>query len=222
MKSRFSCLEYRLSDRIAGVLRHYALRARMFHSGLFCGRHRFDARSQLGHVHLVRRGRIKVRSSGHPPIAIDKPSLLFYPRPLAHGFRTDPLQGADLVCASVDFGAGNGNPLAQALPAVLCIPLEQMPGVGATLELIFAEAFGAACGREAAIDRLMAARPRCRAPSGHRWVCRRPSGFRGAGADIWSHRKAPVRVGKAKTPIRTRVGSPARRRPPAHGRIIGG
>lgn len=143
-----------MSDRIAGLLRHYALSARVFHSGLFCGSRRFDADPGMGYVHLIRRGPLEVRSPAHESLRIREPTLLFYPRPLEHTFRADERAGTELVCASLDLGAGASNPLALALPSMLCIPLDRMPRLGGTLELIFAEAFGAACGRQAAIDRL--------------------------------------------------------------------
>ncbi|MGS1401337.1 hypothetical protein I5G39_036390 (plasmid) [Pseudomonas aeruginosa] len=43
-----------MADRLAGLLRHYSLSARVFHSGAFCGQHHYAA--PHGYIHLVRRG----------------------------------------------------------------------------------------------------------------------------------------------------------------------
>lgn len=141
-----------MTDRLAGLLRHYTLTARVFHTGPFCGRHAYAG--DHGHVHVIRSGRVQVRAAVHGELEVAEPSLLFYPRPADHVFVTPPDQAVDLVCAAVDLGSAAGNPLAAALPPVVLVPLAQLPMLGATLELLIAEAFGDFCGRQAAIDRL--------------------------------------------------------------------
>lgn len=140
------------TDRLAGLLNHYRLSARVFHSGAFCGAEGFDG--EHGYIHFVRSGSLEVHAAAHAPMWIDQPSVLFYPRRAPHRFQTRPGDAADLVCAAVDMGSVAGNPLALALPEMMLIPLAQLPELGVTLELLFAEAFGEHCGRQAAIDRI--------------------------------------------------------------------
>jgi AraC-like DNA-binding protein len=85
---------------------------------------------------------------------VETPSLLFYPRPLAHRFVSDAKVGADMACAHVEFRAGAINPIAQALPPVVVMPLAELAGAAPVLELLFAEAFAQRCGRQAVVDRL--------------------------------------------------------------------
>ena len=141
-----------MADRLAGLLRHYSLSARVFHSGAFCGQHHNAA--PHGYIHLVRRGPITARSPVHEDLLVTEPSLLFYPRVASHRFVAAPGDTAELLCAEVALGASTGNPLAMALPSMLLIPLADLPGLGPTLELLFAEAERDQCGRQAAIDRL--------------------------------------------------------------------
>ena len=141
-----------MADRLAGLLNHYTLSARVFHTGALCGRQRYA--ETHGYLHLIRRGSLTVRAATHDTMHIDTPSLLFYPRAAEHLVITADDDSADLVCAAIDLGSTAGNPLVVALPAVLCVPLADLPGVAATLELLFAEAQGDLCGRQAAIDRL--------------------------------------------------------------------
>jgi AraC-like DNA-binding protein len=82
------------------------------------------------------------------------PSLVFYPRPLAHDFHNAPTEGADFVCATLDFEAGDGHPLVQALPPLVVLPLARVEGLEATLALLFGEADRVRCGQRLLADRL--------------------------------------------------------------------
>lgn len=139
-------------DRLAGLLRHYSLSARVFHSGAFCGQHHYA--DPHGYIHLVRSGPVTAHSSVHDDLLVTEPSLLFYPRVVSHRFVAAPGDTAEILCAEVDLGAAAGNPLTMAMPPMLHIPLAELPGLGPTLELLFAEAEQHQCGRQAAIDRL--------------------------------------------------------------------
>ena len=66
-----------------------------------------------------------------------------------------PADGADLVCAFIDFGATFGNPLLRGMPDFLSVRLADITGVDGTLALLFDEAFAQRPGRTAGIDRLV-------------------------------------------------------------------
>ncbi len=145
-------------DRLQGLLQRFSVSAQMFHSGPLCGINDIAENGQ-GQLHLVRRGPLEVRHAGESHV-ITEPSLLFYPRPLAHRFFSDPVTGADMACANLAFGGvasarvGGGNPISRALPAFTCLPLKELRGAEAVLELLFDEAFAQRCGRLAVVDRL--------------------------------------------------------------------
>lgn len=142
-------------DRLAHLLEHFALRARVFHSGLVCGSELFDASDSTGHLHVLRAGVVELQDSrGECLQRLDRPSLAFYPRPLAHRLATPPGESAELVCASVAFGQGDADPLSAALPNPLVLALEEAPALAGLLQLLFDEAFERHCGRSAALDRL--------------------------------------------------------------------
>lgn len=139
-------------DRLQGLLQRFSVSAHTFHSGPLCGIRDFQANGQ-GQLHLVRRGPVEVRHTG-AQLTVTEPSLLFYPRPLAHRFLTDADIGADMACADLAFGPGDRHPLPRALPAFLCLPLADLRGAQPVLELLFDEAFARRCGRQAVVDRL--------------------------------------------------------------------
>lgn len=92
-------------DRLDALLQRFSLSARMFHSGALCGVTDFAA-GATGMLHLVSRGTVEVHHGARRMRRIAVPSLVFYPRPHAHRFVTDPAEGAEMACAHVAFDAG--------------------------------------------------------------------------------------------------------------------
>lgn len=143
-----------MTDRLAALLEHFAVSARTFHAGALCGINTLDAEEPFGQLHLIRGGEVKVRHGSAKALHITEPSLLLYPRPMTHRFVTDRQRGADFVCAHVSFEAGKANPIAAALPAFVCLPLDRLQSCQPLLQSLFAEASADNCGRQAMLDRL--------------------------------------------------------------------
>ena len=142
-------------DALSPLFNRFTLSARVFYSGALCGIVDFENRQGIGILHVLRRGRLRVVQPGAAGFELTQPTLLFYRQPFVHRFEVDEADGADLVCAFVDFGAALGNPVLRGLPDFLSVPLAEMVGVESTLTLLFDEAFANRAGREAGIDRLM-------------------------------------------------------------------
>ncbi len=146
-------------DRLTSLFDRFRVSAQMFHAGPLCGTSHFSAEPGLGFVHVLRGGSMKVRhrkTAGGPPqrLHITEPSLLFYPRPQDHDFIYPPEDGSLLVCASLRFEGGAMHPLARALPPLVVVPLSEAPALASTLDLLFAEADHARCGRPLLANRL--------------------------------------------------------------------
>ncbi len=143
-----------MSDCLSALLQRFRLRAHVFHSGALCGAFHFERKTGAAHLHLLRRGPLQLTDPQGRAHAIDEPSVLFFPHPSAHGLRGNEAVGADVVCATVDFGLGDENPLLRGLPPMLCVPLAQMPDLDLAQQLLFAEAQRGRCGHSAVVDRL--------------------------------------------------------------------
>jgi len=145
-------------DRLTSLLERFHARARLFHTGPLCGVTHFAAEPGRGFLHVLRRGEMAVthgtRSGVRRRIQVSEPSLLFYPRPLSHDFHHAPAEGSDFTCASIDFDGGQSNPLVRALPPLVILPLAQVPGLGQSLALLFAETDQLRCGSRLLADRL--------------------------------------------------------------------
>ena len=143
-----------MADRLESLLSHFAVHARMFHSGALCGLNEVPMVPEAGQLHLIKMGPVEVTHDGEAPLHVTAPSLLLYPRPMKHRFVTDATRGADLACANLHFDGGVANPVVAALPPVICVPLAEIEGAEGVLSLLFDEAFNERCGRRALVNRL--------------------------------------------------------------------
>lgn len=141
-------------DRLAALLGHFSVSARTFQTGPLCGINVLDGSLPYGQLHLLKSGSAEVWHGNTKVHCLEGPTLLFYPRPMAHRFVTDKERGAEFVCAHIEFEGGSANPLASALPTCVCIPLSQLPDSVPVLTLLFAEAEATNCGRQAMLNRL--------------------------------------------------------------------
>jgi AraC-like DNA-binding protein len=143
-----------VQDRLASLLNRFELRARVFQTGVLCQAASFDDAGGAGHIHVLRRGVLKLAAAGARPQTIAEPSLIFFPRPVAHRLLPQGREGVDLVCATVEFGAWMHNPLTRAVPRVIVLPLTEAGPLADALGLLFGEAIASHCGRQAVLDRV--------------------------------------------------------------------
>ena len=139
-------------DTLKPLFEHFKIQAHTFFTGVHCGEGSIQQSRAHGYLHFIRQGRGEVRYPGHrPALPIDGPTLLFYPRNLPHQLVSSDPGGLDLVCARVTFGTGISCPLAQELPEVMRLGIDE---IGPIADLLFAEAFGKRNGRHAVVNRL--------------------------------------------------------------------
>lgn len=141
-------------DKLTPLLNHFSLYAGVFYAGNICGVHDFERDPLQGHLHLVRKGPVRIIGVRSEEFAVTEPTILFLPHPQAHRLVADEGAGADVVCGTVRFGGGGRNPISDSLPEVLLLPLAAIAGMDALLGLMFDEAFSARSGRQAVLDRL--------------------------------------------------------------------
>lgn len=138
-------------DPFAALFAHVTPRARTFFTGNLCRTAQF---SDEGHLHLLTGGALTLVQNGQDDLRFEEPTLLFFPRGRVHGFSGNPERGADLVCATVELGGAEGNPIGQGLPELVVLPLASHQGLAPVCDLLLSEAFSGRSGRQAALDRL--------------------------------------------------------------------
>ncbi len=142
-------------DKLSTVLNHFSISAGVFYAGNLCGLSAFpDDGIEEGHLHLIQSGCMQVVDHEGRKLTINEPTVLFFPRPAQHRLKAAARDNAQLICASVRYGTGTGNPLARALPGLIEVKLANAPMLQSTTELLFAEAFADNSGRQAMLDRL--------------------------------------------------------------------
>jgi AraC-like DNA-binding protein len=144
-----------MHDHLAPLLDRFELRSRVFYAGNLCSLVNFDADQGVGHFHLLRAGRLLLTKPGSTVRELSEPSLIFFPRSTQHRLSSDQAEGADLVCASIEFGSLFGNPLLHGLPEPLVLPISEAPALVGVLDALFTEAFDKqGGGRGAVLNRL--------------------------------------------------------------------
>lgn len=142
-------------DKLSAILNRFSISAGVFYSGGLCGLSAFDdPDATQGHLHLLNSGRLEVIDGRGRCIKLEQPSLLFYPKPIQHQLIASEEDKAKVVCATVQYGTGANNPLANALPEVVVIPLADSPLLASSTVGLFDEAFHERSGRQAMMDRL--------------------------------------------------------------------
>lgn len=142
-------------DRLSLILNRLSVSAGVFFSGEMCGLSRFDGSDvQEGHIHLLASGRMDVIDQNGDIVILDKPSLIFFPKPNVHHLRAKESDNARVVCASIRYGADTSNPLTNALPAMVTLAFADDEYVQATVNGLFDEAFHDKDGKQLLLDRL--------------------------------------------------------------------
>jgi len=141
-------------DHLSDLFGRVNLSARVFHSGDLCRNASFDGVDGCGHLHVLRRGHLKVIGDDGVALDLDEPFLLFYARPVKHVLAIDADSPPDIVCASVEFSGGRTNPIASTLPPFIAVPLKRLSGLAATLACLFEEGFNQRNGTRLILDRL--------------------------------------------------------------------
>jgi hypothetical protein len=71
-------------DRLEPFFEKFSLTARMFYSGQLCGITGDHESEQAGHLHVLKKGTMKVIQHNAREMVIDRPSILFFSRPRRH------------------------------------------------------------------------------------------------------------------------------------------
>jgi AraC-like DNA-binding protein len=140
-------------DYLTSLISHITLSANTFYNGELC--QLVSLEETAGHLHILRSGKLVLTVSNGKSQIIDRPSILFFPRPCSHTIEPENGKSCELLCAYIDLGKNVRSPLALSLPEVILITLDEMSSLSPTLDLLINEAFGESFGRKAALDRLV-------------------------------------------------------------------
>ncbi|WP_286261729.1 AraC family transcriptional regulator [Thalassotalea atypica] len=142
-------------DQLSQIISKFSIQAGVFYTGKLCGLSSFEQNAIEGHIHVLKSGRLKVTGLSIGDRVLTEPSIIFIPRPQSHRLMAGADDDAELVCATLQYGIGNINPVTQALPDVLVLPLARAPQLLQNLNWVLSESTSAKQGHQAIMDRLM-------------------------------------------------------------------
>lgn len=142
-------------DRLYTIFSRFLPTARVFYAGSVCQQAAFDMEEGVGHIHTLKSGRMSLTQPNGEQILVDQPSVIFLPRPTTHHFESCSDVNLELVCASIDLGSPASNPLFEAFPDCVLLPLTAFQGLEPILDVLFFEAFEDHSGRQVALDNLV-------------------------------------------------------------------
>lgn len=142
-------------DALSHLFQATGLSAEVFFTGALCTATTYDSNLGHGHLHVLRAGRLRLTARGHADTVLDQPSVILLPRSIEHALVPMDNVGAELVCGAIDLGLSAHSPLNRVLPAVMTRPIERLPGITTSLQLLFNEVGMELAGRQAAVDRLV-------------------------------------------------------------------
>jgi AraC-like DNA-binding protein len=142
-------------DNLSIILNRLSVSAGVFFSGGMCGLSLLgEHASEGGHMHLLASGKIDLTDENGDVLKIDKPSLIFFPKPTVHSLQAREADNAQIVCASLRYGSSSSNALTNALPKMIILAFEDDKYLEASVKSLFDEAFHQREGKQLLIDRL--------------------------------------------------------------------
>lgn len=142
-------------DCLSQILKRFNLHADVCFSGKLFEITEFEEpQGRRGHIHILKSGSLMLIHHDGKKQNVGQPSVLFFPTGRKHRIMPDPVKGADLVCATIDYEDVASNPIANALPAFLKFQLSRFPDLKKSAKWLFKEAFDSKCGRMPMMDSL--------------------------------------------------------------------
>ena len=92
---------------------------------------------------------------GLPKISITEPSVLFCPSSCRYHLRASTVEGAELICASYQFGRNTLQPFPLGLKETLIFPFSELENVSPVIGALLAEFQEQSAGRTKALNLLL-------------------------------------------------------------------
>lgn len=140
-------------DRLTTLLARFQPKAHVFLAGTLSEPHTKQANRAVGHIYWLFDGKIDLSVDGQPIDALDQPSVVFLPKPIAHSLSPKPT--AQVLCCEVEFGQRASNPLALLQSDVIIFKMSEADEFKAIGELIHQELSMNRCGQPFGLAQLM-------------------------------------------------------------------
>lgn len=131
------------------------LQGRLFFSGRVEGTLVLDKPPGMAFIHVISQGGIDMVQPGLPKISIAEPSVLFCPSSCRYQLRSSSVQGAELICASFQFGRNSLQPFPLGLKETLVFAFSELENLAPVIASLVGEFQDQAPGRTKALNLLL-------------------------------------------------------------------
>ncbi|WP_448108479.1 AraC family transcriptional regulator [Pseudomonas azerbaijanoccidentalis] len=131
------------------------LQGRLFFSGPVDGTLALDKPPGMAFIHVISRGGMDMVQPGLPKISISEPSVLFCPSSCRYQLRSSTSDGAELICASFQFGRNSLQPFPLGLKETLVFPFRELENLAPLIGSLIGEFQDQAPGRTKALNLLL-------------------------------------------------------------------
>ncbi|WP_172378432.1 AraC family transcriptional regulator [Vibrio sp. Vb339] len=141
-------------DLLSQLMEHFSIRTGVFYSGNLCGVSSFKPQQgKEGHLHVLSAGELTLSSAHTEYRQLSQPCIIYLPNSTPHVIEGVG-EGAEVVCANVEYRSGQMNPLLSVLPDVIVIPLEEAPNLMPVIEVLSNESSQESSGQQYLMDKL--------------------------------------------------------------------
>lgn len=141
-------------DYFEKVLSNIRVKASIYYAGDICGTLDFSKDDKESHIHLIKEGVVKISEVDGKNVLIDKPSIIFLPRPYNHKLIVKDNTNATVICGTLKLGVNIQNPITTSLPDLLIVELSKIDGIENFIDLILRESILKKNGTSAIQNRL--------------------------------------------------------------------
>jgi AraC family transcriptional regulator, alkane utilization regulator len=143
-----------MSTPLEAIFDNTAFSAKVIFVGTRCGQENLLRTYASGTMHFIKSARATVQLESGEQVAIEQPSLVFFPRTSRHNVAAADDTGVELVCAIADFSEGFQRTVALSIPDMVVLPLEELAPIRHAVEAFFAEAASTVPGSRQLADQL--------------------------------------------------------------------
>lgn len=144
-----------IMDILSEFFERTHLHGRLFFSGRVDGMLVLDKPPGMAFIHVISEGGIDMVQPGLPKISISEPSVLFCPSSCRYQLRSSTAHGAELICASFQFGRNSLQPFPLGLKETLVFPIRELENIAPMIGSLISEFQDHAPGRTKALNLLL-------------------------------------------------------------------
>lgn len=122
------------------------MNGRLFYAGTVFDTLDINKPDGTAFIHIVENGGLDLIRPGHPRIALDGPTVLLCPSTCRYKLRPTREQGADIICATFEFGASMGRSFPLGVTDTLVFPFSKLDSVVPVIDALLKEFRGQAAG----------------------------------------------------------------------------